>query len=134
MTTITEHLRARLLRETEEPTRSPSPQEIIAGVWDSIFEARMKNRMVLGYMRYGSERGERYDNVASMIKRLTMYRETGNQELLVDTANLAMIEYQYPGSHPAPSWCPLDDHNMRAPTVSNHKQESDDAHVRHKKK
>ncbi len=82
--------------------------------WSPTFEQRMRNRLVMGFFRYGSlnsaERRKRhYDNVGSAIRRLEAYRRTGNQEHLVDAANLCMVEFMVPSCHPAPGWRPIDD-------------------------
>lgn len=87
------------------------------------FEKLCRNRLVMGALRYGpladaphhDEHG--YDEhvahgfpqslaarpgskrIASAIKRLIKYQETGNQEHLVDAANLCGIEFEY-GNHP----------------------------------
>ena len=64
--------------------------------WSLEFEELMRNRLVIGAMRYGriqSENRPRYDRVSSMIKRLKRYSETGNKEFLVDVANLCLVEF-----------------------------------------
>lgn len=72
----------------------------------------MRNRLVLGSLRYGrmhdKNRSTKYDHLRAIELALDRYRSTGNQEELVDIANLAMLEFVRP-SHPAPIWAPTDD-------------------------
>jgi hypothetical protein len=73
--------------------------------WDSKFEVLMRNRLILGALRYGkmkSANKPQYDRVSSMIKRLRNYSDSGNKEFLVDVANLCMLEFvecQHPNAH-----------------------------------
>lgn len=76
-------------------------------------ETYMRNRLIMGAFRYGTfqeqrGQGRRHDNIPSALRRLKKYwsREQGNQELLVDVANLCMVEYIAPGSHPDPQELP----------------------------
>ena len=65
--------------------------------WSSRFEQLMRNRLIVGAFRYGRFRDKNkptYDRVAAIIKRAHHYQETGNDELLVDIANLAMLEFE----------------------------------------
>lgn len=61
----------------------------------------MVNRLAVGHFRYvvGSPKGIKYNVAKSLVARAEMYAATGNGELLVDLANLAMLEYDNP-SHP----------------------------------
>lgn len=73
----------------------------------------MNNRMVMGAFRYGKLSAQKnsdvkYDNIASIRKRLTLYEETGNLEHLVDCGNLCMIEYMI-GNHPKKHFSSIDD-------------------------
>lgn len=70
--------------------------------WSPDFECLMRNRLVLGALRYGplGARGKpQYDRVASIKKRLDAYAQGGNLEMLVDAANLALLEF-VEGDHP----------------------------------
>ena len=64
-----------------------------------------KNRLIQGAFRYGllRRKGElQYDRVASALKRLALYHDTGNTEHLVDIANMMLLEYvegRHPGRH-----------------------------------
>ena len=65
----------------------------------------MRNRLLLGYYRYGCLEAQRQkggnglDNISSAIERLKKFQKTGNTEHLVDTANLCLVEFEV-GSHP----------------------------------
>ena len=70
--------------------------------WSKEFETFMRNRLTMGYFRYGaitSQEKGKYDNIGSMKQRLALYEKTGNDEILVDVANIAMVEYMR-GDHP----------------------------------
>lgn len=74
------------------------------------FERYRKNRMLMGYFRYGSLQSQigkaKYDNVGSIKKRLELYLSDSNREHLVDIANLAMIEF---ATHPDYPFVAADD-------------------------
>lgn len=77
----------------------PSLEELKQSEWSSRFEQLMRNRMIMGAMRYGRlrEPGKKtYDRVTSITQRMDLYRETGNQEHLVDVANLCLLEFEEP--------------------------------------
>jgi hypothetical protein len=111
-------LRARLLDgiETEVPDKR-SLSELRRTQWSKEFEDYMRNRLLFGRFRYGDmsspEKGK-YDNIGSAIRRLQRYKEDGNQELLVDAANLCMIEFVHP-NHPDPHFTATDDEEHVAP-------------------
>lgn len=69
---------------------------------DGQFLDLMHNRLVMGALRYGllGRPGKpAYDNVGSIRRRLAKYHEDGNLEHMVDTANIALVEY-VEGKHP----------------------------------
>jgi len=79
--------------------------------WSDQFEIYMRNRLLMGGMRYGlmGEKGKpQYDSIASARKRLDLYEETGNTEYLVDAANLCMVEF-VEGKHPNKHFSATDD-------------------------
>jgi len=49
-----------------------------------------------------------YDNVGSIEKRIALYKKTGNDEILVDCANLCMCEFVN-GTHPKKHFKSVDD-------------------------
>lgn len=69
--------------------------------WNNKFEELRKNRMIMGFFRYGPLRKQKgkYDNIKSCIQRLKLYQKTGNTEHLVDVANICMCEFTN-GIHP----------------------------------
>lgn len=108
-----EHLRERLhqragLFETTKPTRSALEiyNELRASEWSPKFEEYMRNRLVIGSMRYGKLHAAgkpKYDRIAGARKRLKQYEETGNLETLVDIANMMLLEFEE-GTHPKRHW------------------------------
>jgi hypothetical protein len=70
--------------------------------WNKEFEILMRNRLMIGALRYGRmhrpEKGN-YNCIDSIAKRLIAYSESGNLEHLVDIANLALVEFTH-GKHP----------------------------------
>ena len=96
------------------PTPKPSIRtlaDLEKTQWSPYFEQLMRNRLIMGAMRYGilgSKSKPLYNMVASMETRLSSYKETGNLELLVDIANLCLVEF-IEGKHPKRHWQPEDD-------------------------
>ena len=110
-------LRKRLLEAAGivELPRGQLPLAMVeATQWSGLFERLMRARLVMGYYRYGgltspTRRASSHDNVGSAIRRLQAYYRTGNQEHLVDAANLCMVEFMVPSCQPAPHWSSTDD-------------------------
>jgi hypothetical protein len=79
--------------------------------WSAEFEQLMRNRLLMGRFRYGAmgdpAKGG-YDCISSAIKRLEEYKRTGNLELLVDSANLCLVEFVHT-RHPEAHWESTDD-------------------------
>jgi hypothetical protein len=66
------------------------------------FVRGMKNRMEVSYHKYGPVADaypHKVDAIESAEARIQKYRETGNTEWLMDSANFLMIEFMRPG-HP----------------------------------
>lgn len=77
------------------------------------FDLLCHNRLRTGYLRYrqpphSGELGQ-YRGVDRAIDALRDYLSDGNQEHLVDAANLCKVEFLRPACHPAPHWSPVDD-------------------------
>lgn len=108
MKTVTKHLRTRLLDRISTSVtgdkREPLSQ-LQHSQWSIEFEQLMRNRLLIGRFRYGLMRKQKpngYDNIGSALKRLKLYKETGNLEHLVDAANLCLVEFvtgQHPDKH-----------------------------------
>jgi hypothetical protein len=65
--------------------------------WSPRFEQLMRNRLVMGAFRYGllgDPNKPQYDRVKEIHRRIDKYVETGNLELLVDVANMALMEFE----------------------------------------
>jgi hypothetical protein len=73
--------------------------------WSDEFEMLMRNRLIMGALRYGligAPGKPQYDRLASIEKRMKAYRESGNKEMLVDCANLCLMEFvecHHPNAH-----------------------------------
>ena len=76
--------------------------ELRQSEWSFTFEHLMRNRLVMGAMRYGKIHAEgkpRYDRIKGALKRLRQYQATGNLEALVDVANLMLLEFEEGRQH-----------------------------------
>jgi len=76
--------------------------------WSGEFEQLMRNRLIMGALRYGvfgDRRKPAYDRMARAERLIAQYRETRNREALVDLANMALCEYVEGRGH----WEPQDD-------------------------
>lgn len=110
--TITEYLRKRIEDYTfigKIGHRKGSLEDLRKSEWCEQFIIYMRNRLLMGYFRYGPM-GKKpgYDNVGSAKKRLDLYEKTGNLEHLVDVANLMMCEF-VDGKHPNRHFYSTDD-------------------------
>jgi len=79
--------------------------------WSPEFEEFMRHRLVMGYYRYGPfeiQNRSTDDMMAAILKRAEEYIITGNDELLVDIANLSMKEFAA-GEHPKKHFESVDD-------------------------
>ena len=118
--TVTEHLREHLMARADlPPERMPSLTELRRTEWSDEFAQLMRNRLVMGAFRYGrlaTGAGVGLGRVASIAKRVERYIETGNDELLVDIANLAMVEFML-GVHPTKHFDALDEHDMHMEVI-----------------
>ncbi len=94
-----EHMRDRLLMRAGLIQPSPAKyrlDDLAQSEWNADFERLMRNRLIMGALRYGvigAPGKARYDRIGSIEKRLRTYRATGNKELLVDCANLCLMEF-----------------------------------------
>lgn len=74
-------------------------------LFSSKFIEYMRNRLIMGGMRYGvvNQQGKpQYDRLTAIKRRLSIYEKTGNTEPLVDVANLCMFEFcesTHPNKH-----------------------------------
>lgn len=69
-------------------------EELEKTEWNKEFERLMKNRLIVGAMRYGKIGNPKdFDRITSIEKRTQKYKNDPNKELLVDIANLCLLEY-----------------------------------------
>jgi hypothetical protein len=116
MKTVFEHLREGLLRKAgyiERPNYPMAPplDELQRTQWCREFEQLMRNRLIMGFFRYGDIHKNNTTTdakIASLEKRLRLYRETGNLEVLVDMANIALVEFMH-STHPNKHFSAADD-------------------------
>jgi hypothetical protein len=107
--TVHDYLRERLLSGVHDAP-PVNLAEVARTQWSYEFERLMRARLLMGYFRYGAIGSVKpYDNISSAMRRLRLYLETGNQENLVDAANLCMVEHMWPGSHSNPWFGATDD-------------------------
>ncbi|MBF0253378.1 MAG: hypothetical protein HQL29_06130 [Candidatus Omnitrophica bacterium] len=80
-----------------DPPEPVDINDLAQSEWSAEFEQLMRNRLIMGAMRYGKlhEPGKaQYERTKSILRRISQYRVTGNKELLVDAANLCMLEFE----------------------------------------
>lgn len=93
------------------PKTSATIDELRQTEWSSHFENLMRNRLIMGALRYGrlhEKNKSEYDRIESMIKRLQAYKKSGNTEYLMDVANLDLCEFEE-GKHPNKHFHSIDD-------------------------
>ena len=78
-----------------------SLEDLRKSEWSNEFEELMRNRLLLGALRYGKmghgsipEGKPKYDRCDSIRKRLKFFEETGNAEWLVDIANMSLLMFE----------------------------------------
>jgi hypothetical protein len=114
MKTVFEHIRTHTLQQAGYFIANTIPDLEILKVteWSKKFEKLMRNRLLMGRFRYNScltdGKKNKYDSIGSIIKRAKEYKKTGNDELLVDIANIAMVEFEK-GTHPHKHFHATDD-------------------------
>jgi hypothetical protein len=95
-----------VIEDDESPViRKPSLDELWRTEWSAEFERLMRNRLIMGALRYGrmgAPDKPQYDRTGDIARRVEKFRATGNKELLVDIANLCMCEFvecDHPKAH-----------------------------------
>lgn len=93
------------------PARKLQFAELERTEWSRRFEQLMRNRLIMGALRYGQmaeNKGRKYARIPAALARLQKYLDTGNQEHLVDAANLCLLEFEC-GTHPLKHFASDDD-------------------------
>lgn len=91
------------------------------GQWSPEFEKLMRNRMIMGGIRYGTLSSQRlgkrkYDDLHTLKAKIELYEKTRNKELLVDAANYLMIIFEL-DNHPLTHFNSTDDeHHAKSRT------------------
>ena len=116
MPRVSDLIRTHLLEQAgifDQP-RLPDLDSLRQTEWSAQFEQLMRNRLVMGAFRYGLMVAKRrqYAYMAYLKHKLEVYQTTGNLEMLVDVANLALLEFRYP-SHPNAHWAAVDNPEPR---------------------
>lgn len=97
----------------------PQPKHKLADLekseWSPEFERLMRNRLLMGALRYGllehkRKVGRKWDLIGAVEAKVKKYQETGNTEYLVDLANYALLEFEC-GHHPTKHFHALDNHH-----------------------
>ncbi len=111
-------LRARLhakagLSDPPEPKYDFSALE--KSEWSPEFERLMRNRLLMGALRYGvleekRKRTKEWDLMGAVEKKIALYHTTGNTEYLVDIANYCLLEFEC-GKRPDKHFTALDNHH-----------------------
>lgn len=111
---VNHHLREKIYREcgvVDCPQNLVDLRDLMMTEWNEEFEELARNRLVMGALRYGLFRDPEkaaYDYLGAIEDKVKFYRETGNDELLVDIQNYAMLEFTL-GRHPQKHFAATDD-------------------------
>ena len=104
------------LAEPAPPKFCPSDLERLeTSEWSLTFERLMRNRLVMGALRYGTfaekvHKKSKWDLVGALRGKAEMYERTGNTEYLVDGANYCLLAFEF-DDHPSKHFQALDDHS-----------------------
>ena len=97
--------------------RKKSLEELRITQWNPKFEKYMRNRLIMGGIRYhpfDDSRQMQWNFMQGLYKSIGQYEVTGNTEFLVDCANYCLLEFTF-GTHPKKHWHANDDgiHNEK---------------------
>jgi len=79
--------------------------------WSDKFERLMRNRLLIGALRYGrigADDKPSWDRMQRARRCIDEYEKTGNLEHLVDLGNMALLEFEE-GTHPKRHFAAADD-------------------------
>lgn len=101
-------LRDRLLSKkgllNHTPVAKFNLKDLERSEWSPEFERLMRNRMIMGALRYVTLEEKRrsaktWDLLGAVRSKILSYQQTGNTEYLVDVANYCLLEFEA-GKHP----------------------------------
>lgn len=102
-------IRAGIFEPLPKLTMADLEKEVDEKVWCKEFFVLMRNRLLMGRLRYGPKKSKsNYDYVEAIESKLKLYKETGNDELMVDIGNYSMLQFSH-GTHPNKHFSALDD-------------------------
>ena len=106
-------IRERLLNSADvsKNTITDSIQSLRISEWSPKFERLMRVRLIMGAFRYGklnSSGKACYDRLNAINMHVIAYLKDGNDEHLVDIANLSLCEF-VEGTHPKKHFEAVDD-------------------------
>lgn len=81
---------------------APAPAELRWTQWSDEYETFRRNRMVMGFFRYGDinrQDLDSYDLPEEAIRRIRLYQRNRNLEHLVDAGNMLMLAYMQGKRH-----------------------------------
>ena len=91
---------------------------VLSVEYSERFDDLRKKAVEVSFHKYGPAKenflGARVDAIASLERKLSAYKKTGNTELLIDVANYAMFEFLYP-LHDKAHYKPMDDDKTTRP-------------------
>ena len=122
--TNTEWMRERLLRKAgillsvASKFKPSDLKKLEKSEWSDEFERLMRNRLLMGAMRYGTFEEKKatmyskdpWDLLTPVRTKLELYQSTGNSEYLVDAANYLLLAFEF-DPHPNKHFQALDDHH-----------------------
>ncbi len=76
----------------------PPLEDLKQTEWDPQFEQMMRNRLIMGAIRYETFAEKKYQKYAYAeegIKKIAAYLITGNMEFLVDAGNYCLLEFKF---------------------------------------
>jgi len=83
-------------RKPIEYRRMPDLKKLRETEWSADFERLMRNRLVMGAIRYGAIGAPgkpKYDRIGRAIKELGAFQKDHNTERLVDVANMMLLHF-----------------------------------------
>jgi hypothetical protein len=88
----------------------PTIEELRKESYDDRFNFLMNNRMLMGRFRYGPRKTKKEHPayITAAKRRIELYEESGNTELLVDAGNYLRMEFETP-LHPNGHFKSIDD-------------------------